>query len=61
MFVDIETNARLAIAEWTDRGDEMSLAEFRHCIRTVLAHSDEQARTSSITPQMSNAHRFPAI
>lgn len=40
---EIETQARFSIAEWTDRGSDMSPAEFRRCVATVLRHSDYEA------------------
>jgi hypothetical protein len=40
-----EAAAQFAIAEWTDRGDEMSSAEFRRCMELVLPYSDEEATT----------------
>jgi hypothetical protein len=39
----IEKQARFAMVEWMDRGSEMSQAEFRRCVATVLCCSDHEA------------------
>jgi hypothetical protein len=39
----VAASARFAIAEWIDRGEEMTSAEFRRCLERVLPYSDDEA------------------
>jgi hypothetical protein len=45
MHDDRQTRARFAIADYTDRGADMSAEEFRRCVAIVLAYSDDEATT----------------
>lgn len=54
---DRETRARLAIAEYWDRGADMSAAEFCHCVATILNYSDDEATivVNDATPEQRSA------